>query len=447
MNNSKDTILALLKEKISRQQWEHWFIDFTVKRIEGTHVVFEVGNLFIKGYIEKKFDKTLKKVVNEALGSEASYEIVYAQINTEDNFENNKQDEGALVRKRPVLITPLNPRYTFDNFIVDEFNQFVFNLLLEAAKRSATYDPIFIYSEAGMGKTHLVQAYGNYLLSNNPDLRFAYLTSEQFLNELVAKLKSGNVEEFREKYRKKVDILVIDDIQFLAGKKGVQVELFHTFNTLYEAGKQIIVCSDRSPKELKDFQERVISRFQMGVVAQIKTPSKEAMYKIACKIVEEEKADISTEILDYVSSHIKGSIRILKGAIIKLIAYKSMYDNNIDLSTVHLLLKDILQTQSENDDSDIINVVAKHFKCSREEILSNKKNKELSLARQVSMYLLSKKYGLSARKIGTIFGKSHPTVTNAIKKIEEATKNDAQLKMIIDSIEKDMEKKVGKAYS
>jgi len=267
------------------------------------------------------------------------------------------------------------------------------------------------------------------------------------LNELVAKLKSGNVEEFREKYRKKVDILVIDDIQFLAGKKGVQVELFHTFNTLYEAGKQIIVCSDRSPKELKDFQERVISRFQMGVVAQIKTPSKEAMYKIACKIVEEEKADISTEILDYVSSHIKGSIRILKGAIIKLIAYKSMYDNNIDLSTVHLLLKDILQTQSENDDSDIINVVAKHFKCSREEILSNKKNKELSLARQVSMYLLSKKYGLSARKIGTIFGKSHPTVTNAIKKIEEATKNDAQLKMIIDSIEKDMEKKVGKAYS
>ncbi|HCI29588.1 MAG TPA: chromosomal replication initiator protein DnaA [Fervidobacterium sp.] len=447
MNNSKDTILALLKEKISRQQWEHWFIDFTVKRIEGTHVVFEVGNLFIKGYIEKKFDKTLKKVVNEALGSEASYEIVYAQINTEDNFENNKQDEGALVRKRPVLITPLNPRYTFDNFIVDEFNQFVFNLLLEAAKRSATYNPIFIYSEAGMGKTHLVQAYGNYLLSNNPDLRFAYLTSEQFLNELVAKLKSGNVEEFREKYRKKVDILVIDDIQFLAGKKGVQVELFHTFNTLYEAGKQIIVCSDRSPKELKDFQERVISRFQMGVVAQIKTPSKEAMYKIACKIVEEEKADISTEILDYVSSHIKGSIRILKGAIIKLIAYKSMYDNNIDLSTVHLLLKDILQTQSENDDSDIINVVAKHFKCSREEILSNKKNKELSLARQVSMYLLSKKYGLSARKIGTIFGKSHPTVTNAIKKIEEATKNDAQLKMIIDSIEKDMEKKVGKAYS
>ena len=446
MNNPKDTILALIRDKISRQQWEHWFIDFTVKRIEGTHVVFEVGNLFIKGYIEKKFDKILKKVVNESLGSDASYEIVYAQINAEHNFETNKQEDGALIRKRPVLITPLNPRYTFDNFIVDEFNQFVFNLLLEAARKPATYNPIFIYSEAGMGKTHLVQAYGNYLLANNPDLRFAYLTSEQFMNELVLKLKSENMEEFREKYRRQVDVLVIDDVQFLAGKKGVQVELFHTFNTLYEAGKQIIVCSDRSPKELSDFQERVISRFQMGVVAQIKSPSTEALYKIACKIVEEEKADISDEIIKYVSSHIKGSIRILKGAIVKLIAYKSMYDS-IDLSTVNVLLKDVLQTQPVEDENDILNLVARYFGCSKEEILSAKKNKNLSLARQVGMYLLNKKYGLSTRKIGSIFGKSHPAVISAIKNVEELLRKDAKFKTTIDNIEKEMEKKTGKAYS
>ena len=446
MKEIKDRILSLLKEKVSRQQWEHWFIDFTVKRIEGTHVVFEVGNLFIKGYIEKKFDKILRKVLYEVLGQNSSYEIVYAQISEEDTFESSLPDNMALVRKKPVLITPLNPRYTFDNFVVDEFNQFAYNLLLEAAKKPGSYNPIFIYSEAGMGKTHLVQAYGNYLLQNNPDLRFAYLTSETFMNELISKLKSNTVEEFREKYRKKVDVLVIDDIQFLAGKKGVQIELFHTFNTLYESGKQIIVCSDRSPKELKDFQDRVISRFQMGVVVQIKTPSVEAMYKIAKKVVTEERADIPDEILNYVAKNLKGSIRILKGAIVKLIAYKSMYEK-IDLSTTKILLKDILTEEKKNTDNDVIGIVSNYFNCSKEDIVSNKKDKTLVLARQIAMYLLNTHFQISARKIATIFGKSHPAVLASLKNLEEKISTDIEVKKIVEKLESELITKVGKALS
>lgn len=443
----EDKILATLKEKIGRHQLEHWFIDFAVKKIEENHVVFEVGNLFIKGYIEKKFDKILRKVLYDVFGRNITYEIIYAQISHGDIFENSISENTALVRKRPVLITPLNSRYTFDNFVVDEFNEFVYNLLLEASRKLGSYNPIFIYSDAGMGKTHLVQAYGNYLLENNPDLRFAYLTSETFMNELISKLKNGNVEDFREKYRKKVDVLVIDDVQFLSGKKGVQIELFHTFNTLYEAGKQIIVCSDRSPKELKDFQDRVISRFQMGIVAQIKTPSCEALYKIAKKVVAEEKADIPDEILNYISRNFKGSIRILKGAIVKLIAYKSMY-NSLNLSTAKTLLKDILVgDDSKMNNSDVISIVAKRFNCSKEDIFSSKKDKNTTLARQITMYLLSNRYQMSARKIATLFGKSHPSVLTSIRNIEEKVKTNLEIKSIIEELETEISKKIGKAFS
>jgi len=443
----RERILSSLKEKISRQQWEHWFIDFYVKRVEDTHVVFEVGNLFIKGYIEKKFDKLIKKTITEIIGPGATYEIVYAQVVNSENFDAEEPDNIALVRKKPVLITPLNPKYRFDNFVVDEFNQFAYNLLLEAAKRPGTYNPIFIYSEAGMGKTHLVQAYGNYLLSTNPDLRYAYLTSESFMNELVTKLKSGNMEEFRERYRKKIDVLVIDDVQFLSGKNGVQIELFHTFNALYEAGKQIIVCSDRSPKELQDFQDRVISRFQMGVVVQIKTPSQDAMYKIARKVVDEEKANIDDSILRYVANHLKGSIRILKGAIVKLIAYKSMY-NEIDISIVKSILKDVLHGDTQpSSNGDLIDIVAKHFGATKASILSGDRSKNTTLARQVCMYLMIKKFGMSTRKVGEVFSKTHPSVISSVKTIEEKLRQNKELELLIAKVEKELEKNIGKAYS
>ncbi|SHN50315.1 chromosomal replication initiator protein DnaA [Fervidobacterium gondwanense] len=442
---NKEKLLSLLKEKVSRQQWEHWFIDFSVKRIEENHVVFEVGNLFIKGYIEKKFDKILRKVVGEVLGPGATYEIVDAPISLSDNSE-IVSDNVALVRKKPVLITPLNPKYTFDNFVVDEFNQFAYNVLLEAAKKPGTYNPIFIHSEAGMGKTHLVQAYGNYLLSNNPDLRYAYLTSESFMNELVTKLKTGNMEEFRERYRKKIDVLVIDDIQFLAGKKGVQIELFHTFNTLYESGKQIIVCSDRSPKELKEFQDRVISRFQMGIVVQIKTPSQEAMYKISKKIVDEEKADVPDEVLEYVARHLKGSIRILKGAVVKLIAYKSMY-GEVTVSTAKSILKDVLIEDTRSTDHDILDAASKIFGVSKEELVSNSRDKKTAMARQLCMYLMVRKFGMSTRKVGEIFSKSHPAVISAVKNIEEKMQEDKRLIGHMKLIEIELQKKAGNASS
>lgn len=426
---SKEQIIIALREKISKQQWEHWFADFGVLKIEGNHVVFEVANLFIKGYIEKKFDKLIKRALFETLGSGATYEIVYADFSGQ-HTPCEVTESRALVRKKPVLITPLNPRYTFSNFVVDEFNQFAYNLLLEASKRPGTYNPIFIYSEAGMGKTHLVQAYGNHLLTENPDIRYAYLTSEQFMNELVNKIKNGTVEDFRERYRTKVDVLVIDDVQFLSGKKGVQVELFHTFNALYEAGKQIIVCSDRAPKDLRDFQDRVISRFQMGVVAQIKSPSKDALRKIALKILEEERAEIPEDVVNFVTQHLKGSIRVLKGAMIRLIAHKSM-NGSIDKATAKVVLRDVLELNPVNPETEVFSVVARTFEVSVEDLMSQKKDKRTSLARGVCMYLLHRRCGMSVRKIAETFGRTHPAVVNGIKNVEELASVDETFRRLL----------------
>ncbi len=421
-----------IKEKVTRQQWEHWFSDFAVREISESEkkVVFEVGNMFIKGYIENKFAKVLLRALSETLGAGWDFTIEYATI---DNNEPELEESGALVKKRPVILTPLNKKFSFSNFVVDEFNQFAYTILLESSKKLGTYNPIFIYSEAGMGKTHLVQAFGNYMLKNNPHIKFMYLTSEQFMNELFAKIKAGKTEEFREKYRKQVDILVIDDIQFLAGKQGVQIELFHTFNSLYEAGKQIIICSDRPPKELGGFQDRVLTRFQMGVTAQIKTPSPEALYKIALKVMEEEKVEIDDAILRFISNNVVGSIRTFKGAIIKLIAYQSMY-GVLTVSNVKELLKDILITS--NDTKDYVGIIANVFGCSKEDLLSSKKDKLATNARQIGMYLAYKKFGLSIRKIGDMFNKSHPTVLNAIKKVESELSTNKMLNSYLAAAEK-----------
>ena len=325
----KEALILALKERISRQNWESWFLDFDVKKIENNHVIFEVGNIFIKDRLEQKFNKIISKVVKEIVGKDATFEITYKEI---DLKTPNSKDKGPLIRKRPLLITPLNPKYTFENLVVGEFNRFAYNVFLEASKNPGYYNPIFLYSGVGLGKTHLAQALGNYLLDTNPDLKVAYLTSEEFMNEMFYAIKNGTTEEFREKYRKKADILIIDDIQFLIGIKSAQIELFHTFNAIHEAGKQIIICSDRTPKELKDFHSRMITRFQMGLLVKIEKPTQEDLFKIGKKIASLKNVEINNEILEYISQ-IYDNPRLIHGAILKLIAYKNLYgDLNLSIA-------------------------------------------------------------------------------------------------------------------
>ena len=428
----KKEILNALKERISRQNWESWFLDFDIKKIENNHVVFEVGNIFIKDRLEQKFGKTISKVLRDFFGKGYSYEFTYREIKTCDSRD---KQEGPLVKKKPLLITPLNPRYTFQNLIVGEFNRFAYNAFLEASKNPGYYNPIFLYSGVGLGKTHLAQALGNYVLETDPDMKVAYLTSEEFMNEMIISIKKGTTEEFREKYRKKADILIIDDIQFLIGKKAAQIELFHTFNAIHEAGKQIIICSDRTPNELKDFHSRMISRFQMGLVVKIEKPSKFDLFKIGKKILELKKAELDDKIIEYLVQ-VYDTPRVLHGALLKLIAYKNLF-GDMNLSIAQSLIPNY-RTDSKTLTENIIMILSEIFECSPEEMLSSKRTKNVSFARKIGMYYLSKYLGLSTREIGKIFNKSHSSVVQNLKQIENSIKDN---NLAIKNYLKDLDKK------
>ncbi|MBT1248654.1 MULTISPECIES: chromosomal replication initiator protein DnaA [unclassified Thermosipho (in: thermotogales)] len=406
----KKEIIVALKEKISRQNWESWFLDFDIREIKDKHVIFEVGNIFIKDRLEKKFNKIISKVVKDILGKDSTFEITYKEV------KNVKREDGPLIKKRPLLITPLNPKYTFENLVVGEFNKFAYNVFIEASKKPGFYNPIFLYSGVGLGKTHLAQALGNYLLESNPDMKVAYLTSEEFMNEMFSAIKNGNIEDFREKYRKKADILIIDDIQFLIGIKSAQTELFHTFNTIHEAGKQIIICSDRTPQELKDFHSRMISRFQMGLLVKIEKPNKEDLFKIGKKICQMKHIEIEDKIIDYISS-VYDNPRLIHGAILKLIAYKNLY-GKLNLSIAESILTNVSKPP-KSFEQRLLEILADIFDCSPEDIISSKRTKNISYARKVGMYYAVKKLNLSTRDVGTIFKKSHSSVVQNVKQVEK----------------------------
>jgi len=425
----RERILEILKSKVSRKNWELWFNSFDVKEVGDKKIIFKVGNLFIKEWLKKKYGSIIKRVIREVFGKEIPYEIVYESVEKVHSSE-------PLIKKKPLVITPLNPHYTFENFIEGPGNTFAYRVSLEVAKKPGRYNPLFIYGGVGLGKTHLLQAIGNYIFINEPDLKVMYLTSEKFLNELINSMKNNEMDEFREKYRKKVDVFLLDDIQFLMGKSGIQLELFHTFNELYDLGKQIVICSDRTPEELADFQERLVSRFQMGIVVKIDPPDENTRINIARKMVEMENGDLDEEIIDFVASNIPDNLRRMKGAIIKLLAYQDMTGEKISLQKAKELLGDILTVRNAVDSFEkLLNILSKIFSIPKTEILGNSRKQEVVLARQIGMYISRKYLKMSVRTIADCFNKSHPSVLATIKKLEVSISNgNKALKSQIDSI-------------
>ncbi len=318
----KERIIENLKSKLNRRVWESWFSTFDVKEIRDEVVVFQVGNLFIKDWLEKKYGQLISKTLREVFGRSVEFRIDYASAQ-----QNDEEDDEPVVKKRPLVLTPLNPILTFDNFVVGPNNMFAYSTCVEVAKNPGKYNPLFLYGGVGLGKTHLAQAIGHYLFRHQPDLRVIYLTSERFLNELVDSIKKGKVQDFRERFRARIDVLLLDDVQFLTGKTGIQTELFHTFNELYNLGKQIVICSDRDPSNLNSFQDRLISRFQMGVVAKIERPDEETSFKIAKKMVELEGGKLDEEVLHLVAKHFSDNLRRLRGSIIKLLMHQDSLTN------------------------------------------------------------------------------------------------------------------------
>ena len=336
----------------------------------------------------------------------------------------------------------LNPKYKFDTFVVGSNNKFAHSAALAVAESPGdVYNPLYIYGGAGLGKTHLIHSIGHFILEQNPDMKMLYVTSEVFTNEVIDCIRSGDASKmtkFREKYRT-VDVLLIDDIQFIIGKESTQEEFFHTFNTLHSSGKQIVLTSDKPPKDMETLEERFRSRFEWGLIADIQPPDYETRMAILKKNAEVYKKEIDDEVFQYIANNIKSNIRELEGAFNKILAFSKLNKVDINLSYAEEALKDVIYPDQPKEitPSLIIDVVAEHFGVSPEDITSRKRNSEFVLPRQVVMYLCRELTETPFISIGKLLGKKdHTTVIHGVKKITEELSTNEELKNKVEIIKK-----------
>jgi chromosomal replication initiator protein len=333
-------------------------------------------------------------------------------------------------------VNNLNPKYTFDEFVSGSSNQFAFAAAMAVANNPATtYNPLFVYGGVGLGKTHLINAVGNAVLKKNPEMKVCYYTSEKFMNELINSLRYAKMDEFRNKFRS-MDVLLIDDVQFIAGKERTQEEFFHTFNALYESHKQIVVTSDKFPKEIPGLEERLRSRFEWGLIADIQPPDVETKQAILKMKAEQNGINLPEEVALFLANSVSSNVRELEGFLIRIGAYASLTSTPITLAMAKEVLKDILVETNKNlTIEEIQKKVSTHYDVKISDLKSSKRIKTLVLPRQIAMYLARQLTSSSYPEIGERFGgKDHSTIIHAIKKIENLMKEDLRLRSTINAI-------------
>lgn len=423
-------VLDELKKDIGPININTWFSHANLADIRENTFYIQVANQFSIDHIKKRYEQMLKDAIKSVTSN--NYDIEYFVGDMDIDNPHSHDFESA---------NNLNKRYTFDNFVVGKSNEFPHAASFSVAESPGIlYNPLFIYGSSGLGKTHLMHAIGNYIINEDPTLRPMYVSSEQFTNELVEALRKDTTPEFRNKYRN-VDLLLVDDIQFLIGKEGIQEEFFHTFNVLYQDQKQIVVTSDKPPKELKGLETRIITRLGGGLIADIMSPDIETRIAILRNKNEMEGFDISEEILDYIAENIDSNIRELEGALLRIVAYSNLTSREVDIDLAQLVLKDILDQKKKiviNTDR-IKEIVSKEYGISIKDMESRKRPRDIAYARQVAMFLSREMTDLSLPKIGADFGgRDHTTVIHAVDKISEEIDSNLDTKKRIDRVKKDI---------
>lgn len=386
-------------------------------------------------YISSKYKSYFQVTISEMMNN--TYDISFI-------LEKDMGDEAVspAVYNIKYENANLTPKYRFDTFVVGGNNKFAHSASLAVAESPGeVYNPLYLYGGAGLGKTHLMHSIGHFILDNNQDMKVLYVTSEQFTNEVIESIRSGNaakMNKLREKYRT-VDVLLLDDVQFIIGKESTQEEFFHTFNVLHSAGKQIILSSDKPPKEMGTLDERFRSRFEWGLLADIQPPDYETRMAILKKNAENYNRDINEEVFKYIATNVKSNIRELEGAFNKVIAFSKLNKVDITLDNVEEALKDIISPDSKRQITPklIVEIVAEHFNISPEDILSKRRNSEYVQPRQICMYLCRHLTEESLQSIGKSLGKKdHTTVIHGIDKITDELKTNEELKNRIENIKK-----------
>ena len=429
--------LDVLKNEMSEVSFNTWMKSCSPISISEDTIKISVPNAFTRDILNNRY-KDL--VANSIQGICAKLYKLEFLISSEVALEETqKQQKIKSLSLNDEISNTLNPKYTFDSFIIGNSNRFAHAASLAVAEAPAkAYNPLFIYGGVGLGKTHLMHAIGHYILENNPKAKVEYISSEKFTNELINAIKHDKNEEFRNKYRN-VDVLLIDDIQFIAGKEGTQEEFFHTFNALHEANKQIILSSDRAPKEIPTLEDRLRSRFEWGLIADIQAPDFETRMAILKKKADLERLNVPNEVMVYIATKIKSNIRELEGALIRIVAYSSLTNREITVDLASEALKDIIskrQAKSITIDS-IQDIVSSYFNLRVQDFKSQKRTRNVAYPRQIAMYLSRKLTDMSLPKIGEEFGgRDHTTVIHAYEKISENLKTDEGLQSTIDDITK-----------
>ena len=435
-------ILQEVKEEhdISQISFDTWLKPLELCAIKDAtlYILVPQGQMALN-LISKKYELPLKVAITEMTGVE--YHLVFVlpeQANQLRSASSKKNQISSQAAER----ANLNISYTFETFVVGNNNRFAQSACLAVAESPGeAYNPLYIYGGPGLGKTHLMHSIGNFILEQNPDSRVLYVTSEEFTNEVIESIRTGNataMTKLREKYRT-VDVLMIDDVQFIIGKESTQEEFFHTFNVLHSAGKQIILTSDKPPKEMETLEERIQSRFEWGLMADIGLPDYETRMAILRRKVEMDEMELSDEILNYIANNIKSNIRELEGALNKLLAYGNLVKTEITMDIAMKELQNIITPDKPKEITPqlIIEVVSEHFQISMNQIISKARNSDIVRPRHIAMYLCKNMTDATMESIGVLLGnRDHTTVMNGVKKITKEYDNNENTRILIETIKK-----------
>ncbi|MEA2087567.1 MAG: chromosomal replication initiator protein DnaA [Candidatus Caldatribacteriota bacterium] len=433
-------ILEIVKEELKPHAYNSWFSQTKVDKFNGNELVILTPGEFCKDWLEKHYAGFVKDILKRTLGSDDNLIIKFKA--TDQKF--SAPSPPATLKKITKTKTSfsnsisffLNPKYTFDDFVIGNSNRFAHAACLAVAQSPGkAYNPLFIYGGVGLGKTHLIQAIGNYITRHNEKARALYISSEKFTNELINSIRDDRTVAFRNKYRS-VDILLIDDIQFLAGKERTQEEFFHTFNTLYESNKQIVITSDRPPKDITTLEERLTSRFEWGLTTDVHAPDYETRIAILRKKAQAENLNVPDEVIDFIAEKIPSNIRQLEGALTKLTAYSVLTKKDLSIPLTQEILKDIIPLENKKVSiGQIQKTVANYYNIKVNSLLSKKRTKDIVLARQVAIYLSRELTDLSLSLIGGAFGgKDHTTIIHSYGKVKNKIKTDKSFKNIINNL-------------
>ncbi|MEG0180312.1 MAG: chromosomal replication initiator protein DnaA [Terrisporobacter sp.] len=428
--------LQLIKGEVSTASFNAFFKEIKPLKLQSNELIFLAPNEFIQNILENRYLNLIESCVSQL--SLKKYQIKFI-LDEKEIQDSTEEDKSTASTKKSY--PNLNPKYTFDTFVIGNSNRFAHAACVAVAESPAkAYNPLFLYGGVGLGKTHLMHAIGHHIMCQKEDPKVVYVSSEKFTNELINSIKNDRNEEFRNKYRN-VDVLLIDDIQFIAGKEGTQEEFFHTFNALHEANKQIIISSDRPPKEIPTLEDRLRSRFEMGLITDIQPPDFETRIAILRKKAQLESINVPNEVMTYIAKYIKSNIRELEGALTRVVAYSSLTNKNITSELATEALKDII-SNPKNEEITVNRIkekISDAFGIKMDDFNSKKRTRQIAYPRQIAMYICRELTDLSLPKIGSEFGgRDHTTVIHAHDKVCKDIEQNQQIKDKIDKIISDL---------